>query len=65
MVRLKWQKLADECRFAAARPKWRVGRRPETPQSSHIEHAPGKIRTCDLPLRRNIAQKAKEGQKWL
>jgi hypothetical protein len=28
-------------------------------------YAPGWIRTSDFPLRRNIAQEAKEGQKWL
>jgi hypothetical protein len=28
-------------------------------------YAPGKIRTCDLSLRRDNAQEAKAGQKWL
>jgi len=27
--------------------------------------APGKIRTCDLSLRRHDAEEAKEAQKWL
>jgi hypothetical protein len=28
-------------------------------------NAPGKIRTCDLSLRRNEKEEAKEAQKWL
>ncbi len=46
-------------------PEYALSSAPEPAQSSHIGHAPGVIRTRDLPLRRNIAQEAKEGQKWL
>jgi hypothetical protein len=37
----------------------------ETGAKANQSSAPGKIRTCDLSLRRNGAQEAKEGQKWL
>jgi hypothetical protein len=49
----KWQKLADEPQNDRSDAS-----RPEAPnpriqlQQRHSNHAPGKIRTCDLSLRR-------------